>query len=148
LREGFSMANLRLWAPMDQLFQEFGNMAKFLDTPNVPVLFKGGEPKVDIIQTDKDVVVKADVPGVKKEDMQVLVNEDTITFKGEAKSCEETKKEDYFHSERFYGCYSRTLPLPVLVDATKATAKFEDGVLTVTIPKAAKAEKGHSIAIE
>lgn len=114
----------------------------------MPVLFKGGEPKVDIIQNEKDVVIKADVPGVKKEDMQVTVTEDTITFRGEAKSSVETKKEDVFHSERFYGCYSRTLPLPALVDSSKAKAKFEDGVLTVTIPKAMKPEKGNSVTIE
>ena len=142
------MSNLRKWTPMDQLFQEFGNMSKFLDMPNVPVLFKGGEPKVDIMQTEKEVVVKADVPGVKKEDMQVTVTEDTITFRGEAKSDTETKKEDYFHSERFYGCYCRTVPLPVLVDSSKAKAKFEDGVLTVTVPKAMKPEKGNSVTIE
>ena len=142
------MASLRLWSPMDQMFQELGNMSKFLEVPNVPVLFKGGEPKVDIMQTDKDVLVMADVPGVKKEDMHVTVTEDTITFQGEAKSYTETKKEDFFHSERFYGCYSRTLPLPSIVDSTKATAKFEDGVLTVTIPKAAKPEKGTSVHID
>ncbi len=142
------MTNLRLWAPMDQMFQDLGNMSKFLDIPNIPVLFKGGEPKVDIIQTENEVVVKTDVPGVKKEDMQVTVTEDTITFRGEAKSNVETKKEDFFHSERFYGCYSRTLPLPVMVDSSKATAKFEDGVLTVTIAKAPKTEKGTSVTIE
>ena len=142
------MANLRLWSPMDQMLQELGNMSKFLEAPNVPVLFKGGEPKVDIMQTDNDVIIMADVPGVKKEDMHVTVTADTITFQGEAKSSTETKKEDYFHSERFYGCYSRTLPLPVLVDSAQAKAKFEDGVLTVTIPKASKPEKGTSVHID
>jgi HSP20 family protein len=133
---------------MEPIFQEFGNLSKLIDLPNMPVLFKGGEPKVDIIQNEKEVVVKADVPGVKKEDMQVTVTEDTVTFRGEAKSSVETKKEDVFHSERFYGCYSRTLPLPALVDSSNAKAKFEDGVLTVTIPKAMKPEKGNSVTIE
>ena len=144
------MANLRLWAPMDQIFQDFGNMSKFLDLPNinVPVLFKGGEPKVDIIQEEKEIIVKADVPGVKKEDIQVTVTDDAITLKGETKTNTETKKENYFHSERFYGCFSRTLPLPAAVDPKKATAKFEDGVLTVTIPKTAETEKGTNVTIE
>ena len=142
------MANIRIWSPMDQLLREFGEMSPLLESPNIPVIFKGGEPKVDIIQTEKEIVVKADVPGVKKEDLHVTVNEDSITFRGEAKYDVETKKEDFFHSERFYGCYSRTLPLPALVDATNAKAKFEDGVLTVTVPKAQKPEKGHSVNIE
>jgi len=142
------MSNMRLWAPIDPLFQELGNMSKFIDIPNMPMLFKGGEPKVDIMQTEKEIVIKADVPGVKKEDIQVTVTEDAITFRGEAKSNVETKKENYFHSERFYGCFSRTLPLPAMVDSTQAKAKFEDGVLTVTVPKAGKLEKGNSVTIE
>lgn len=142
------MTNIRLWSPVDKFLDEFSDMSKFLASPNIPMLFKGGEPRVDIIQNERDVVVKADVPGVKKEDIHVTVTEDSITFRGEAKSEVEVKKEDYFHSERFTGCYTRTLPLPVIVDADSAKAKFEDGVLTITIPKAAKPEKGHSVTIE
>ena len=101
------MANIRLWSPVDHLFRDFGDMSRLLDIPNVPVLFKGGEPKVDILQTENEVVVRADVPGVKKEDINVTVTEDTITIRGEAKSDYEERKEDYFHAERFYGTYSR-----------------------------------------
>lgn len=142
------MTNLRLWSPVDHLFRNLEDMSRLLDTPNVPVLFKGGEPKVDIIQSDRDVIVKADVPGVKKEDISVTVTEDTISIRGEVKSDYEEKKENYFHSERFFGTYSRTLPLPTLVAADKATAKFEDGVLTITIPKAGKPTRGHVVDIE
>ena len=142
------MANLRIWSPVDKFMDEFGEMSRFLDSPNIPVLFKGGEPKVDIIENGKEIVVKADVPGVKKEDMQVTVTEDSITFRGEAKSATEVKKENYYHSERFCGCYSRTLPLPAAVDANQAKARFEDGVLTVTIPKTEKPAKGHTVTIE
>jgi len=135
---------------MDQLFQDFSNMSKSIDFPNIniPVLFKGNEPKVDIIQEEKNIIVKADIPGVKKEDIHVTVTDDAITLKGEAKADTETKKENYFHSERFYGCFSRTLPLPAAVDPKKATAKFEEGVLTVMIPKIPATEKGTAVAIE
>ena len=142
------MANLRLWSPMDHLFRDISDMTRMLDVPNVPVLFKGGEPKVDIIQNETEIVVKADVPGVKKEDINVMVTEDTITLRGEVKSDFEDKKDNYFHSERFYGTYSRTLPLPALVDSDKASAKFAEGVLTITIPKATKSEKGHVVDIQ
>jgi HSP20 family protein len=142
------MANLRVWSPMDHLFRDIADMTRMMDVPNVPILFKGGEPKVDIIQNEKEIVVKADVPGVKKEDINVTVTEDTITLRGEVKTDYEEKKDNYFHSERFYGSYSRTLPLPTLVDGDKAVAKFEDGVLTVTIPKATKPEKGHVVNID
>ena len=76
------MANIRLWSPMDHLFRDFADMTRMLETPNVPVLFKGGEPKVDIIQNEKEIVVKADVPGAKKEDISVTVTEDTLTIRG------------------------------------------------------------------
>ena len=142
------MANLRMWSPMDHLFRDISDMTRMLDVPNVPVLFKGGEPKVDIIQNETEIVVKADVPGVKKEDINVMVTEDTITLRGEVKSDFEDKKDNYFHSERFYGTYSRTLPLPALVDSDKASAKFAEGVLTITIPKATKSEKGHVVDIQ
>ena len=94
------------------------------------------------------MTVKADVPGVKKEDICVTVTEDTITIRGEVRSEHEEKKEEYFHSERFYGNYSRTLPLPALVDEKKAVATFADGVLTITIPKATKPEKRHVVDIK
>ncbi|MBP2665903.1 MAG: heat shock protein [Firmicutes bacterium] len=142
------MANLRVWSPMDHLFRDISDMTRMLDVPNVPVLFKGGEPKVDIIQNETEIVVKADVPGVKKEDINVTVTEDTITLRGEVKSDYEDKKDNYFHAERFYGTYSRTLPLPALVDSDKASAKFAEGVLTITIPKATKSEKGHVVDIQ
>ena len=142
------MANLRMWSPMDHLFRDISDMTRMLDVPNVPVLFKGGEPKVDIIQNETEIVVKADVPGVKKEDINVTVTEDTITLRGEVKSDYEDKKDNYFHAERFYGTYSRTLPLPALVDSDKASAKFAEGVLTITIPKATKSEKGHVVDIQ
>lgn len=142
------MTNLRLWSPMDHLFRDFADMTRMLDVPTVPVLFKGGEPKVDIIQNEREVVVKADVPGVRKEDINVTVTEDTITIRGEVRSDSEEKKENFFHSERFVGTFSRTLPLPTLVANDKAAAKFEDGVLTITMPKASKPEKGHVVDIQ
>lgn len=142
------MSNIRLVEPMNDILRDFEKFPKWLDFPNIPVLFKGGEPRVDIFQTDTTVVMKADVPGITKQDLQVTVAEDTITVRGEVKSSTETKKEDCFYSERFYGSFCRTLPLPVMVESSKAKAKFEDGVLTVTIPKASKPEKGNAIAIE
>ena len=141
------MANMRIWSPMDHLFRDFTDLTKFMDIPNVPVIFKGGEPKVDIIQNETEVVVKADVPGVNKEDLQVTVNEDTVTIRGEVKSDYSEKKENYFHAERFFGSYSRTLPLPVMVEYEQAKAGFENGVLTITVPKAIKRAKGHTVDI-
>ena len=141
-------ANIRLWSPVDHLLRDFTDMSRLLDIPNVPVLFKGGEPRVDILQNEKEVILKADVPGVKKEDINVTITEDTVTIRGEVRSDYEDRKDNYFHAERFYGTYSRTLPLPAVVASDKAAAKFEDGVLTVTVPKATRPEKGHIVNID
>ena len=132
------MASLRLWSPMDQMFQELGNMSKFLEVPNVPVLFKGGEPKVDIMQTDKDVIVMADVPGVKKEDIHVVVDGNQVSISAETRHEKEIKEgERVLRSERYFGKVSRSFQLGQEIDDAKATAKFNDGVLELTLPKRA-----------
>ncbi len=100
-------------------------------------------PAVDMYQTDKDVVVKASLPGVKPEDLDISVVGDTLTIKGETKGEEKVARENYFYQERRFGSFSRSLTLPVAVQTERADAKFEDGVLTLTLPKAeaAKAKK-------
>jgi HSP20 family protein len=88
-----------------------------------------------VSDTKDAVVVKAQVPGMTKENVQVSITEDALTLKGEMK--EEEKKEDknYHRREFRYGAFTRTIPLPMAVQADKATAQLKDGVLEITIPK-------------
>ena len=94
-----------------------------------------GETAVDVYQTANDVVVKATLPGVKPDEVDISITGDTLTIKGEHKEEKEVKQEDYFHKERRYGTFSRSLLIPVQVNADKAEAVFENGVLTLTLPK-------------
>jgi HSP20 family protein len=98
---------------------------------------------IDMYQTDKDVVVKATLPGVDAEDVEISVSGDILTMKGEHSEEEEVNEGDYIHRERRIGTFSRSVALPVPVDSNKADAVFDKGVLTVTLPKkeAAKPKK-------
>ena len=90
---------------------------------------------VEVSDTPEAVVVKAQIPGVSKDQLQLTITEDALTLKGEMK--EEEKKEDknYYRRELRYGAFTRTIPLPVAVQAEKATADLKNGVLAVTLPK-------------
>ena len=91
---------------------------------------------IDMYQTDSDVVVKATLPGLKPEEVDVTISGDVLTIKGETKADEEIKREDYFYQQHRYGEFSRSLRLPGELRADEAVATFEDGILTLTVPKA------------
>lgn len=92
-------------------------------------------PSVDIFEDGNDVVVKTELPGMGKDDIEVNITDDVITISGEKKSEEKIEKKDYFRLERSYGSFSRSLTLPAEIQTDKAKAAFKDGVLEVRIPK-------------
>lgn len=96
-------------------------------------------PKVDVSESDREVRVTAELPGMEEKDIEVSVNRDSLTIKGEKKDEREDKGRDYHLLERSYGSFSRTVPLSVEVDSDRIEAAFRKGVLTVTLPKTAKA---------
>lgn len=102
---------------------------------------------LDLYEDKDNLVVKATVPGVKPEDMQVNVENDVLTISGETKKDEERSDHDYYVRERRYGSFSRSLELPRAVNADQADAVFADGVLTLTLPKADEA-RGKQIQIK
>ncbi len=95
-------------------------------------------PRVDVSETGKEVRITAELPGLDEKDMEVAVTNNMLTIKGEKKVEEE--EGDYYHSERSYGYFNRTIALPQGIDADKAEAKFKKGVLKVTIPKKPEAQ--------
>jgi HSP20 family protein len=108
--------------------------------------FRPGEigeisPSIDMFTEGDDVVVKAELPGMKKEDINVSLTDNTITVSGEKKQEEKVEKKDYFRYERSYGSFSRSFSLPAEVQIDKAAAKFKDGVLEIRIPKTEEAKK-------
>jgi HSP20 family protein len=93
-------------------------------------------PAIDMYQTDDELVVKAAVPGVKAEDVQISVTGDVLNIKGETKIKEESKDKAWHIREQRWGSFERRIMLPTDVVADKAKAEFEDGILTITLPKA------------
>ncbi|MCG6968477.1 MAG: Hsp20/alpha crystallin family protein [Gammaproteobacteria bacterium] len=103
-------------------------------------------PKADLIERDDEVVVRAELPGVEKDDLDLTVTDTTVTLKGETKKEEKEEKGNYFRSETSRGSFTRTFALPCEVDGSKAKADFKNGVLELTLPKVEKAKR-HSIKI-
>ena len=97
-------------------------------------------PACDIYETDNEVVVKAELPEVKKEDVKVSIENNIMTIHGERKFSEETKRENYHRLERSYGEFTRSFTLPSFVDTSKINAEFKDGMLRVTMPKREEAK--------
>jgi len=106
-------------------------------------------PAVDVFQTDDEVVVKAQLPGVKKEDVDVSLEENTLTIRAETKREEEVDEDGYFRRELRYGTFARRLPLPAAVDEEQVSAQMNDGVLEVRAKKSEKPEEaGKKIQVD
>jgi HSP20 family protein len=101
---------------------------------------------VDVRETDETLEISADLPGLQPEDVDITVTDDTLTLKGEYKAEEEREEGKMHIQERRYGSFQRTVRLPTAVDTDAAEAKFEDGVLKITLPKAEEA-KAKRIAV-
>lgn len=120
---------------MDRMLDRFFE-AREEETPGM------GEwaPSIDISETKDAVVVKAEIPGMDPADVQVSLQENVLIIRGEKKQEKEEKDEHYHRLERSYGAFARSLRLPVAVEAGKVSAGFKNGLLTVTLPKAAGAK--------
>lgn len=136
------MSNLTRWEPVREMVTLRDAMDRLFDDAFTRPwgLSDGGRgmgmPAVDMYQTDDDVVVKTAIPGIKPEDVQISVTGDTLTIKGEVKESNDSKEKAYHIREQRWGSFERTLTLPTDVKADKAQADFENGILTVTLPKA------------
>ena len=92
-------------------------------------------PPVDIFENDKqELVLKAELPDMKREDISVVVENQTLTLKGERKVASDVKQEQFHRVERAYGAFSRSFSLPQTVDASRIAAEYKNGVLTITLP--------------
>jgi HSP20 family protein len=106
-------------------------------------------PLVDIHEEKDTIVVKAELPGIKKEDISIEVKNNVLTLSGERKQEKETKKENYHRIERAYGKFSRSFTLPNTITADKVKASYKDGILEITLPKTEESKpKGIPIKVE
>jgi HSP20 family protein len=109
----------------------------------------GAVPAVDIAEKDKDYEITAELPGMDESNIDVKFADGVLTIKGEKKEEKEEKRKDYYLSERRYGSFQRSFPVPESVDANGIEAKFVNGVLTVKLPKSSEAQKNEKkIAIK
>jgi HSP20 family protein len=118
----------------DRINRIFGEA--YLRNNDEDVLNRGDwRPVVDIYENDKhEIVLRAELPGLKREEIDIRVENNTLTLRGERKRDAEVKQENYHRVERSYGSFSRSFSLPNTVSAEKVSATFTDGVLTITLP--------------
>ncbi|MBZ0156566.1 MAG: Hsp20/alpha crystallin family protein [Alphaproteobacteria bacterium] len=129
---------LSLRKEMDALFDDF---FRGFDRESFKGTFGSFSPKVDVVENDKDIKVTAELPGLDEKDIDVSLHKDVLTISGEKREEREDKEKDYYRMERSFGSFSRSIPLPVEVQTDKVEAQFRKGVLTITLPKTAKAIK-------
>lgn len=130
------------WTPFRDLEEWERRFDDLLGRPlrRLPVDERGWMPAVDVFEKDDKFVVKAELPGMKENDIDVSIVGDILYIKGERKTETEVKDEDYYRCERSYGTFYRSIPIPSNVDANKIEASFDDGILEVTLPKSVKAK--------
>lgn len=134
---------------MDRMFEGFFPRP-WLHRPRwteLPAPFEGKWPHVDVIDREDELVVRAELPGVDKKDLDVSMGDNTVTIKATSKREEKEEKGDYYRCEISRGTYARTVGLPAEVDVSKAKAKFKDGLLELTLPKLEKSKR-RSITVE
>lgn len=134
------MSSLIRWEPAREMMTLREAMDRlFDDSFTRPLSLSGGNwsiPAVDMYQTDNEVVVKAALPGIKSDEVQINVTGEVLTIKGGTRQENEAKEKTYHMREQRWGAFERSLVLPSEVVADKAKAEFENGVLTITLPKA------------
>lgn len=132
----------RFTQDMERLFEDFGGLSfpNFFRTDFAPfqMELEKGEwmPQIEVLRNNGQLMVRADLPGLTKDDVKVEITDDLLTISGERKEEKEEKREGFYHSERSYGSFYRQIPLPEGAKTEDASATFSDGVLEITMPAA------------
>ena len=133
------MSNLIRWEPAREMMTLREAMDHLFDDAFTrPLTIRDGwsAPAIDMYQTDDEIVVKASLPGVKADDVQINVSGEVLTIKGESKQMEEKNEKSWHMREQRWGSFERSVALPTEVVSDKAKAEFENGILVITLPKA------------
>ena len=140
---------LNVWSPFRHLSMLRDEIDRLFDSPlnaltsNSQQFLSGWLPSIDLYEDRDHLVLRAEIPGMKKEDIDISLHGDVLTLSGERKEDEAFEKAETYRTERFLGKFQRSLTLPVSVDANKVQAAYKDGILTVTLPKAEEAKPKH-----
>ena len=124
---------------LDRLFDRFWER----EFPELPAFAGEWSPSLDLSETKDALVVKAEIPGIEPKEIQISLQEQVLTVKGEKRREKEEKDEHYYRRERSWGAFARSIRLPAPVVGEKVTATFKNGLLTVTLPKAEEAKPKH-----
>lgn len=133
------MANLSRWEPVSEIMTLREAMNQLFNDAYTRPMSSGSmsvRPAIDLYQDNDNVVVKAAMPGLKAEDVEISITGDVLTLRGEYKQESEKKEATYHMREQHYGSFERAIQLPTDVQCDKAQADFEDGILSITLPKA------------
>jgi HSP20 family protein len=130
------------WEPVRELTslqQEMNRLFNtFFDTPSGGTQMRRWVPAMDLVETDSEFVLRADLPGLSEKDVNIEIEGDVLTVSGERRAEHEQSKEGYYRVERSFGSFSRSLTLPEGIDAERVHARFENGVLEIRVPKPAE----------
>jgi HSP20 family protein len=137
----YKTPELPTWSPFDRL----SSLRDLLDSAfqlasSAPESTSGWVPALDVFEDEDKITVQVELAGMKKEDFDISLQDDMLTISGERKSESEKREGESFRSERSFGAFSRSITLPSPVKAEEVKATYEDGVLTVTLPKAEEAK--------
>jgi HSP20 family protein len=131
------------WSPLDQLSSLRDEINRLFEVPangNASGVFNTWAPALDLYENKDTLLLKSELPGMKREDIDISVHENTITISGERHNEKKYEGSETSRSERFFGRFQRTLTLPKKVDSAGIKAIYRDGILTVTLPKAPEAK--------
>lgn len=151
----FALMN-RFAEEMERIFEDFGFGRGLLSPRMGSGLGRGrGEigrmmwtPQIEVFERQGQFIVRADLPGLKKEDVNIEITDDALTLRGERRQEHEEEHEGYYRSERSYGSFFRSIPLPDGVNPDEAKASFRDGVLEISMPAPQRAERRRQIEIK
>jgi len=139
----YQVPQLSNWSSFDRLSSlrdEVNRLFDFSWPSRDSGLFSGWSPALDVFDDKDNLVVKAELPGLKKEEINVSIHDGVLTLSGERKRETEKKEGETFRSERYFGKFQRSVTLPTAVDSNKVNATYKDGILTVELPKAEEAK--------
>ncbi|HEU0274136.1 MAG TPA: Hsp20/alpha crystallin family protein [Candidatus Udaeobacter sp.] len=124
------------WSNLRDELNSFFELPFWPSSPQVGQLFSGWSPALDLYQTNDNVIAVVELPGMRKEDIEISLHDGTLTISGERNRENASNDEKAERTERYIGRFRRSIALPTRVDANKVTAVYKDGILTVTLPKA------------
>jgi HSP20 family protein len=142
----YQVPDLTQWSSIDRLASlrdEFNRLFDWTAPSRDSGLFSGWSPALDVFDDKERLVVKVELPGMKKEEIEISLHDGTLTVSGERKTEHEAKEGQIFRSERYFGKFQRSVTLPTAVDPGKVKATYKDGILTVDLAKAEEAKPKH-----